>query len=665
MPKKKKDKLEAGEYQLAVTKKDEKKSPYVLLDLTGTLKTKIAQVILEQVKEADTNKERKAFIDHCDYCRKRYTMEDLDTDFPWENASKRRTGGTTIATDRLTPRIKRALYYSGNIIGITPGKDVAEEDSERQEKWLDYLLREDMQIEEKSENLLYDAIMLNFGVAKNYWHIDEEQKEEVVTYESAQELLRNYPDALEKYPQYILKLTGYRDINSLLTAYPEALEGDYDLLPQTDVKVTLREKFVQSSTGQKIEWVDPKDIIFPKNAKDSKDPWIVIQKLKMRRDELLKKKASGFFENVDEIFANKDKEDKDHDKEYTIYEAILKYNISKDKKGGLEEKCVYWIAEGGHEKEIYLRGIKFPYTHGENYFVVYRTSSRRYGFYTGGLGYKLKSVNESEDMRVNQISNAWQQAIVKAWKHIKMPGSPFNPNVQRYYPGATITLSDPNELTELGMSDLPNSSFNLLEDNRREGETLVGFPFSLTSGQITPQDPNAPAKKSEILLAEANISVSEYLKVYIRGLKQTAKQAQFNYYQFRNDDEMDFRDGKKFNKISKQQMIAKGAMTCKSALESVDSQERARSTLMLLGQLQQYPMISENLSAQHYLIKTIIDNWDENFARSTDKLFPEGIELLIQEQIKKAQELAQQEEEAKANKGKIPAILPPQQEGQI
>ncbi len=669
MSKQKKKELEAGEYKLSqVAKPEEKKTPYSKLNLKPTLKTKIARLILDEVKNADTNMERKKFIEHCDYCRKRYTMEDLDTDWPWEGASRRRTGATTIAIDRLIPRMRRALYYSGNIVGIIPGKDVAEEDAKKQEKWLDYLLREDMQIEEKSDNLLYDAVMLNFGVQKNYWHIDEEQKEDVVTYESAQELLRNYPDAIEKYPQYILKLTGYKDIKSLLIAHPEALEGNYDLLPQTDVKITLRERFVKSTTGQKIEWVDPKDIIFPKNTKDAKDSWIVIQHLRMRKDELLRKKASGFFENVDEIFP-KNQKDEDPDKEYDVYEAILKYVIDEDEKTNknkLEEKCVYWVAEGDNNKEIYLRGIKFPYTHGENYFVIYRTDSHRYGFYTGGLGYKLKSVNESEDKRVNQIANAWDQAIAKYWIRVKTPGSPYNPRVHKMYPGAVITVANRDELTEGGMSDLPGSSFNLLEDNRREAETLVGIPFSLTSGQVTPQDPNAPAKKSELLLAEANVSVSEYLKVYVRSLKQTARQAQFNYYQFRNDDEMDFRTEKGFDRISKQQMIAKGVMTCKSAIESVGKADRARSALGLLGQLMQYPLIAENLSAQYYILKTIIEGWDEEFARNADKLFPEGIELLIQQQIEQARQIAEQEEMRKQNKGKIPPIqLPAPQGGQV
>ena len=657
--KKKEKELKSGEYELKQTgKPKDEKSPYVKLKLKPELKNRISKLILAEVKNSTTNEDRKAFIEHCDYTRKRYSMEDLDTDFPWENASKRRTGGTTIASDRLMPRMERALYGSGHIINITPGKDVLEDDADKQEKWLDYNLREDMKIEEKSKNILFDSIMLNFGVSKNHWQANDEQKEDIGVYQSAKELLDKFPNIFKDPLKaneigYILKLTEFNTLEELLQTYPEVMSGNYDNLPETDVKITLREDYMDYSSGQKIEWVDPKDIIFPKGTKNAKDAWIVIQKLTMRKDELLRKKKSGFFENVDKIFVKKDKDsedDSDYGKEYDIYEAILKYDVNDD---GLEEKSVFWVATGENEKSIYLRGIKFPYDHGDNYFIIHRTSLTRYGFYTGGMSAKLKSVNESEDRRVNQISNAFDQAIVKGWIHVKTPGSPFNPRVHKYYPGCIREVADPNELTPDGMGDIPSSSMTLTEDNRRESETLSGIPTNLMSGQVTPQDPNAPAKKSEILLSESNISISAYMKNYVIGLKEEAKQTQYNNYQFRDDDKMDFRTDKGFDDISKQQIMAKGVFTCKSSLESVGSEDKARAALGLLGQLAQYPLFANNLKFQEVMFKVIITNWNEEFARQYDNMMPEGMRQLIEQQFAEAQQMAQQEEEAKKNKGKL------------
>ena len=213
------------------------------------------------------------------------------------------------------------------------------------------------------------------------------------------------------------------------------------------------------------------------------------------------------------------------------------------------------------------------------------------------------------------------------------------------------------ELTTDGMGDIPSSSMTLTEDNRRESETLSGIPTNLMSGQVTPQDPNAPAKKSEILLSESHISISQYMKNYVIGLKEEAKQTQYNNYQFRDDDKMDFRTDKGFDDISKQQIMAKGVFTCKSSLESVGSEDKARAALGLLSQLAQYPLFANNLKFQEVMFKVIITNWNEEFARQYDNMMPEGMRQLIEQQLEQAQQLAEQEEEAKKNKGKLQ--LPP------
>lgn len=634
---KEKELKEGVDYKLTPeAKKEEKKEPYVKLSLNKEMKDKFADIILTQVVEAESNPERKKFIEHLEYCRKRYSMEDLDTDFPWEGASKRRTGGTTIAVDRLKPRVKKAIFYSGHIVDIIPEANNTEENAEKQEKWLDYTIREVVKLEEKSDNLLYDALMLNFGVLKNHWVFEEEKREEVTEYESADELLRNYPDAIEKYPEYILKLTGYDTMEHLAEDYPQ-----FANLPLTDTKITLRETYRDKFDGDRVEWVDPKDIIFPKDVEKAEDSWVIIQHLRMRRDELMRKQKSKFFEfNEKDLFG--DKEAKDYGKKYDVYEAILRYDIDKD---GLEEKCVYWVAKGEGDNKLYLRGIKYPYMHRDDYFIVFRSTGHRYGFYTGGLGEKLKSVSDSEDKRQNQISNAWDQAIVKSFLHTITPGSPYNPKIHKYYPASIIPVSDPNELTELRTSDIPPSSFTLLEDNRRESELLAGVSINPMSGQVTPQDPNAPARKTELLLAESNISTSEYLKNIIKGIKRVAYQIQMNYYQFTDTSEVNYRTDKGFENISKQEMRGKVMFTCRSAIESVSAQQKAQSNVALLNILMNHPLVAQNYQFQWTLIRSIVVNWSEELAQQIEKLFSPEIKELIISQLKQAEALAQQQQQ--------------------
>lgn len=640
------DELNGQEYVLekALPEKKRKKEPYIKLTLDAKMKTKLTKIIMDQVKDAESNEDRKKFIDHAKYARKRYLMEDYIADEPWEGASQRRTGGSTIAMDRLIPREKRAIYYSGNIIDVEPDRDNSDSNAQMQEVWLDAVLRYEIKDEENCDKLLYDANFLNFGCEKNHWVDETEIKETVAEYESAQELLRNYPDAIVKYPKYILTLTGIPDISTLLKTFPEIKIQDYSKLPNAGVKLRLLERYRAGYVGHKAEWLDPEDVIFPKGTTDYKKTWLCIHHQKMRRDELIRKDKSNFFENVDKIFnkENEKDENKDYGKEYDIYEAILKYDINDD---DLEEKCVFWVAKSDSGNNVYLRGIRFPFDHGNNYIIVYRTDSTRYGFYTGGIAAKLKSVNKCEDRRVNQISNAWDQAICKPWFHVQSPGSPYRPRVHKRYPGAIIPVSNERELIESVMSDIPNSSLSLVDDTRRESEMLLGFNLGATSGQTLQQDPTGPAKKSEIELAEGEVSIDDRIRKYSIGYKEKAHQIQMNYYQFTDTTELNYRTDKGFKTITKQEMRAKAMFTMRSAIESINAQDKAKADLALLQVSKEDPLMANNYQFRMYLWESVVQNWSEQHARNKDKVMSPEVQQLIIQQLYDAEKAAEQRDQ--------------------
>jgi hypothetical protein len=616
------------------------KEAYATLEIDDDMEKKLAKVCYEQITLIKGCQERKDFLVLEEYCRKRYTMEDLETEWPWPGASKRRTGDTTIAVDRLMPRVRRALL-AGHTITIEPEGNNSWENAMKQEKWMNSILKGEMEIEEKFENILYDSIMLNFGVMKNPWERNEEIREQKVMYDSVEELISNYPDALEKYPELITRL-------------------------QNGEKVYVREAWKDVDEGCRPHWVDPKNMFFPDGTKDENNTWFAAEKLdNIRRDELKRKESIKFYKNVDKLLGEEidEKEDSDSQKqeqlskEYEIYECRIKYDINKD---GKEEDVVTWIGipdnkadKDGDEKSIYLRGIRFPYMHKKSYWIIFRGFHHRYGFYKGGMGEKLKSINCAEDRRINQVQNAFDQAVVRATKQVQIPNSPYNPLKHLFYPGANIPVADPNELTEFNFRDIPASSFPLANDNRRAMELLAGFPQAYLSGMPQPQDAEAPAKKTEMMIAEGMESISDVVNHIARGFKNLGYQIQCDYYELLPEESIKWRVNNGFENITKQEMIKKAKFGCKTAIESISAFEKARSNLVLIKNVASHPLLQSNMYAQYLMLKSVISNWSEEWATQVDQLLPPEMVVVLQKQVEqmKAAAAAQQQQEAAGGGG--------------
>ena len=646
------NKDKAGEYSLKRIPSDKvTKEGFALLEITDVQKQTLANLCMDQITEIKGSKERKEFIELCDYTRKRYTMEDLNTEWPWEGASKRRTGDTTIAHDRIMPRVMKAFFGNNHPINVEAKVkgEKAGETAAKQERWLNSTMCDpkDMNLPVASENTIFDAIMLNFGILKNPWERDETPREESVIYESADELLRNYPDAIKKYPELVLALTGYSDINKLVKDYP-AMKN----LPVKQ-SVTVLEKYNDVDEGNRPHWVAPENMFYAKGTKDDEKCWFKAELLDdVRYGELMKLKKNKFYENVDKLIGEDKKDETDNkgaDKTYTRYECEVISDVNDDSQ---DERVIVTIGvpenASDESKAVFLRGFKHTFIHKKSPWVLFRGFHHRYGFYTGGLGEKLRSINNAEDRRTNQVQNAFDQAVIRAFKHVVIPGSPYNPKKHKFYPGADIPLSDPNELTEMKTSDVPPSSSWLGSDNRREAELLSGVPQHLLSGMQTPGDMEASGKKSELLVAEGMESITSIVVIMGRSMVNIAYQTQCNYYDLNSKDVIDYKiNSTGWEDISKDEMRQQAIFHCRTALNSVTMFDKAKMNLALMAQIGKHPILAMNVQAQWILLRSIVSNWSDEWAVNVDELLPP--EDLEQLKVKMAQAQAEAERQAQLN----------------
>jgi hypothetical protein len=251
--------------------------------------------------------------------------------------------------------------------------------------------------------------------------------------------------------------------------------------------------------------------------------------------------------------------------------------------------------------------------------------------YDGGLGRLLKSPCQSEDRRVNQIANAWDMKITPVYKRKYYAGAIYNPRLHKQFPGAILPVKEMDELDLLNQGDIPYSSMSLLQDNRNELETLSGISASLTGGQVTPGDPSAPAKKAELLMAESNVNAAEFLKVFVRGIKELAFHNQFAYYQYTTDKVLKYRTQNGMEQIPKSILQEKVAFNLKTTVESISAFEKARSNLQLVQVALQDPLFANDPMTRWIFWKTVVQNWSEEWADLTPEI-ENRVAMMIQQQ---------------------------------
>jgi len=342
---------------------------------------------------------------------------------------------------------------------------------------------------------------------------------------------------------------------------------------------------------------------------------------------------------------------------YKVYEAILWYPYDKqpNTKGNdkredttLAKQAVYFVAESvgdqdNHEKKnIMLRSIRYPFNHGKPYYIFFRSTDHRYGLYDGGLGRLLKSPSQSEDRRVNQIANAWDMKITPVLKRKMYPGAIYNPRIHKQFPGVSLPVKEQDEIEVMHQGDIPPSSGSLLQDNRNEIELLAGISGSLTGGQVTPGDPNAPAKKAELLVAEGSINAAEFLKVFIRGIKELAFHNQMAYYQYTTDKVLRYRSKNGMEEIPKSILQERVSFNLKTTIESISAFEKARSNLSLVQVALQDPLFANDPITRWIFWKSVIQNWSEEWADLTPELENRVFQAVQQQQQESAMQNAMQ-----------------------
>ena len=549
---------------------------------------------------------------------------------------------------RAKSRIYQAFFESDPIfsMSVRPGNAKKEgfESAELQEQMLDYELDSEIEIKSPMRKTLHSAILLDGGMIKLIWQRDKEWMKRKEEYkgdeEGLKDFLENYPNAREKYPDYISQLENGLDI----TIMASKEETVYDA-PAFDF-VEFKDFFISLNT---------------KGLKGLKKSRFYAERQKYNWHEFLEEVEEERFDKdkVEELkwVMNKDKVELDThyiDREYTVFETNLFYDLSHTDK---PRRIVVWYNK---DRKKILSAIEFPYEHGKPYYIPFFITDEMSGWHQPGFGRILQprnivanaTINLTLDsafyqntpiLRANPNSSVASQLLAKTWK-IGDPLIAEKGEVEKF------------DLRSGNLSDMV--MLGNVNEHLADEASGVGSPY--LSGKADPTDPDAPAKKTMALINETNINIKDYILCLLPSFQEMAYQLLQLFAQYKDTVEFGKKKrnvlGKsKIFKITAEQLRLRTNVTPGALSFNFDKLNEKRENLALVQFLTTNQTAQKFLSqmpqAEWAMFDILIKSWSNFWSLKSSEVWPtekqvkdfmvnvqkEAMEKIYQEKVKENQ----------------------------
>lgn len=442
--------------------------------------------------------------------------------------------------------------------------------------------------------------------------IDPQSGQPVMKNVGLEDFLNNYPDAVNKYPGLVKRLATAEEgtkIN-LVVKYKQITYNDvYPVfVPPEKLKVRTSVKNYDDLCEQK---------------------WI-IEEMEKSWWELKKGEEAGDFYDIDKLIPEvKDARNAEESQnymfeEYPIYLATGYMKINNEDE---YTKLQVWIAK---DKKLVIGSMIYPYFAVECNYVPFNIKRKKNTIYEDGLGIDLIDNNIAEDALLNFILEGyWTSSMITP---IVRPNSNVASQFleKRWTHGLPIE-SDPNEIGFLNNLIKPmdiGGGSHLLAFLKRLDDDISSVS-SYTSGRADPIDPDAPAKKTLVLLDQTNINVGEFIKNTLVSFNKVAEIILQIYYQmseeglkYRIRPEKVVKGGNPFGTIKRSEMIARTNIQSQATAYNFDKFREKKEDVALYSIIRQEPQIAKRPESVYYLIKTIIKGWSPKWKHRVEQILP-------------------------------------------
>lgn len=491
-----------------------KQNSVVRVNLNSEKYADAKQRLLTQIKD-ETGRIFKEYQEE-QYYETRQAAEDeyigtrFQVNFPFSDSSNRRLLLTTLIVDIIASKGRRQTWGISPAVTMEPEEEEisADELSERAEL-LDHRFRNDIGIEILSEQIYREACLYGSCVVKVPFAHEAEYFVTRTTYEGA-----HGAEQFEK--KYIAKL---EDGDPKYVGIWKRLKKGED--------VTVREELEQvRKHGPAPYIVDLKNFYARLKIKDLYRHICIGEEFMMTWYDLETRVSQGFYDKIGvDALQNRNKEYRDET--YKIREDTVMFDLEGN------GKLRRFIVTYDTASEEILRCIYYPYRHGKIHYVIYSGIPRKDSW----LGFSFHK--RLEDLV--SICNTF-----------------LNSAINEYTLGHTTTIITDDQETRLDRISLENLSVIRMKTGSKFqpikfdyssmdrvaflnwivnfAELLTGVNASLMSGAETPEDPRAPARKTELKYRSSNMRIEDVIHNLQAGDADLAEQCDKIYYQYPASD---------------------------------------------------------------------------------------------------------------------------------
>ena len=395
-------------------------------------------------------------------------------EFPWPDASNFSVPLIMATVDSIHARIVKAVFEVDPLWLAKPRSPTGVQSGKKAEQYLDYWADE-MSLPARLDMVIHNMLIEGVGILKVDWVRKQ-------------------------------------------TQIPGATTVD----PNTGQQTRSAPQTVTEYEGPSAYSVPLKDfVLIPADAPTIEDAVYVGHRVFRTHSQLLDRERAGFYFNVDKLL-EKSQGDSTTDRTPNPSKVLA----TTEGSGQYEETRQYEVVEmyGPYdwgdgpvptlfafspEHNILLRIEPYPYEYGRAPYIDFAVYRRPNFFWARSVAEMLESAQEELTALHNMRSDAIARRI--APPILRRTGARWDPEEQPWQPGMVIDVTDPAEIIELQLSDVPNSLFAHEQDVMAFVERVTGqsdyFMGRSPSQSRTATEVNRVTSEG---LARMDVSVSRF-----------------------------------------------------------------------------------------------------------------------------------------------------------
>ena len=371
-----------------------------------------------------------------------------------------------------------------------------------------------------SPRVFYDAWLLGTGwearvFRRRYTEVMEER-----TWTSREQFIKEFPLQWQKHTDILTELD----------------KGD----PVKRV-ITFQQELLNAPISEHVEW---EDAIVPKETQGligMRITPISARRIWMRWSEIALEENEGhYYADVSEELKHKVTKGTDgfmtrgdYNPDYMrdpieTFEVryLMQLPEQMNEDGSVKSyKMVFCLINIARERELTMGCIRFPYSHSRPYLIPYHIQETESGIDQPGLGDKLQQINIGANALLQHVLNAGLIATSLSFKVRTNTDAVRAMFEKQWYPGSVTELSN--------LEDAQQWDFNMpnMEPMVRLFQLLLSFADEVSgissslSGEIDPEDPNAPGNKTALLLRRAAKRLRRYISTLRKSVDESGYQA--------------------------------------------------------------------------------------------------------------------------------------------